>query len=104
MRRLMPDRTDALVQVGEDEAMTSYSTRKVPVTIENDGLDFTIHALVFPGGRVQLVANGRRLVVTDVYADSAAARSGVTVRPELIESTSERSAPESHVWVDSEEG
>jgi hypothetical protein len=100
----MPVRNDALAQVGKDEAMTNYSTRKVPVITENDGLDFTIHALVYPGGRVQLVTNGPRLVVTDVYVDRAAARSGVTVRPEPIESTSERSAPEPHVWVESEEG
>jgi hypothetical protein len=100
----MPERNDALAYVGEDEAMTNYSTRKAPVITENDGLDFTIDALVYPGGRVQLVAKGRRLVVTDVYADSVAARSGVTVRPEPVESTSERSAPQPHVWVESEEG
>jgi hypothetical protein len=84
--------------------MTNHATKKVPVITEDDGLDFTMHALVYPGGRVRLVANGRQLVVTGVYADGAAVTSGVTVRPEPIESTSERSAPEPHVWVESEEG
>jgi hypothetical protein len=41
-----------------------------------------IHALVYRGGRVQLVGRGVRLVVTDVYGDRQAGRFGVTVRPE----------------------